>query len=544
VPFWIHYLGEQLTLLARPKTLGPVILAAVLSLLFMTAAPAATAAAGATISGTVSVPAGADVKNAFVAISGTNYSRQIGVSADGSYRFDELAAGSYTVRFDYQSWPSPDSIRPAPQWYKGGARFSQATSVTLAAGQSLAGISGTLDAGAFISGRLTLPSGVDAAKVRIVASETGNASYLHSATVYARADGSYVLNGLPPGRYQLSFSSQDRAGGGIVSSYYGGATEAAATVLDVPHLGGINNVDQTLTAAGAVGGTVTVPEGISPAGIFVSAYPQDGSTSVPSARTDAGGNFDIGHVKPGTYKLAFEASGLEPQWYGQTGSPDDSPVLTVDAGQAVGGLQQTIQLTASASPLVFADVPPGTQFEAEINWLAGQGISTGWVEPNGTKTYRPLWPVNRDAMAAFMYRLSGKPDFWPPPVSPFADLAPSELYFKEIIWLTARNVSTGWVDGNGTRTFRPSQPVNRDAMAAFMYRLAGRPAFDPPAVSPFADVTTDNVYYHEITWLAAQDISTGWKETDGTRTFRPYQAVNRDAMAAFMYRFASKFTPV
>jgi hypothetical protein len=118
------------------------------------------------------------------------------------------------------------------------------------------------------------------------------------------------------------------------------------------------------------------------------------------------------------------------------------------------------------------------------------------------------------------------------------------MFFKEIIWLTARNVSTGWVDGNGTRTFGPSRPVNRDAMAAFMYRLAGRPAFDPPAASPFTDVAKDNVYYHEITWLAAQDISTGWKEADGTRSFRPYQAVNRDAMAAFMYRFASKFTPV
>jgi serine protease len=81
-------------------------------------------------------------------------------------------------------------------------------------------------------------------------------------------------------------------------------------------------------------------------------------------------------------------------------------------------------------------------------------------------------------------------------------------------------------------------------MAAFMYRLAGKPAFNPPAVSPFADVTKDNIYYHEITWLAAQDISTGWSEAGGTKTFRPLQEVNRDAMAAFMYRFASKFSAV
>jgi hypothetical protein len=530
-------------MLERPKTLGPVILAVILSLLFMTSVPA-TAAGGATISGTVSVPQGTDIKNAYVAILGTNYSRQVGVSADGSYRIDELAAGTYKVRFDYQSWPSADTPRPAPQWFKGGATFSQATPITVAAGQSLSGISATLDAGAFISGKLTVPSGVDASKVRIVASETGNASYLHSATVYARAGGSYAFSGLPPGRYQLYFSSQDRAGGGIVSAYHGGSTEADAKVLDVPHLGGINNVDQVLTAAGAITGTVTVPEGISPAGVHVTAYPQDGSTRVPSARVGADGKFDIGYVTPGTYKLLFEAAGLEPQWYGQTESADDSPLLTVAAGQTVSGLQETIQLTAPASPLVFADVPPGTQFETEINWMAGQGISTGWIDGNGTKTYRPLTPVNRDAMAAFMHRLAGKPDFSPPPVSPFADLAPGDMFYKEIVWLSARYISTGWDEGNGIKTFRPSQPVNRDAMAAFMYRLAGKPAFNPPAVSPFADVTKDNIYYHEITWLAAQDISTGWSEAGGTKTFRPLQEVNRDAMAAFMYRFASKFSAV
>jgi hypothetical protein len=32
-------------------------------------------------------------------------------------------------------------------------------------------------------------------------------------------------------------------------------------------------------------------------------------------------------------------------------------------------------------------------------------ISSGWDEGNGKASYRPLNSVNRDAMAAFMYRL-------------------------------------------------------------------------------------------------------------------------------------------
>ena len=209
------------------------------------------------------------------------------------------------------------------------------------------------------------------------------------------------------------------------------------------------------------------------------------------------------------------------------------------AAGALGG-SSAAALRAAASTSSFADISAGAPFAAEIYWLADKGISTGWPEPDGTRTYRPLAPVNRDAMAAFMHRLEGAPDFSPPLVSPLVDVAPVDMFFKEIIWITASNISTGWDEGNGTTSYRPGQAVNRDAMAAFMYRLAERPAFTPPTMSPFADVPTDSLFYHEITWLAAQGISTGWAEADGSRTFRPLQPVNRDAMAAFMYRFISK----
>jgi hypothetical protein len=72
-----------------------------------------------------------------------------------------------------------------------------------------------------------------------------------------------------------------------------------------------------------------------------------------------------------------------------------------------------------------------------------------------------------------------------------------------------------------------------------MYRLAGKPDFTPPVTSPFTDVPAGTQFYKEITWLAAQEISTGWAEGNG-RTYRPLQPVNRDAMAAFMYRYNTK----
>jgi serine protease len=207
---------------------------------------------------------------------------------------------------------------------------------------------------------------------------------------------------------------------------------------------------------------------------------------------------------------------------------------------AAAGWSWTFQTTSAAyePPAVspFADVSTGQQFYKEMAWLAEQKISTGWDEGNGVRTYRPLQAINRDAMAAFLYRMAGSPAYTAPAVSPFADVSTGQQFYKEMAWLAEQKISTGWDEGNGVRTYRPLQAINRDAMAAFLYRMAGSPAYTAAAASPFADVSTGQQFYKEMAWLAEQKISTGWDEGNGVRTYRPLQAINRDAMAAFLYR--------
>ncbi|WP_246036502.1 S-layer homology domain-containing protein [Sinomonas susongensis] len=175
----------------------------------------------------------------------------------------------------------------------------------------------------------------------------------------------------------------------------------------------------------------------------------------------------------------------------------------------------------------FTDVLTVDQFASDMCWMASAAISTGY--PDGT--YRATAPVTRDAMAAFLYRLKHSPAFTPPGTSPFTDISPSTQFYKEITWLASTGITTGYPDG----TYRPLASVNRDAMAAFLYRAAGSPAFTPPATSPFTDITPSTQFYKEITWLASTGISTGYP--DGT--FRPGAAVTRDAMAAFMHRYST-----
>ena len=196
---------------------------------------------------------------------------------------------------------------------------------------------------------------------------------------------------------------------------------------------------------------------------------------------------------------------------------------------ATGERAQVLRVSMASEDLAesahFKDVPADYPFVNDINWLAQRRITTGY--PDGT--FRPNGSVERGAMAAFFYRMAGSPQFTAPSAPSFKDVPRDHPFYKEIEWMRARGITTGWSDG----TFRPNDAVNRDAMAAFFYRFAGSPAYSAPAVSPFTDVSAGSQFYREIAWLADQRITTGW--ADGS--FRPVQPIERGAMAAFLHRY-------
>lgn len=188
----------------------------------------------------------------------------------------------------------------------------------------------------------------------------------------------------------------------------------------------------------------------------------------------------------------------------------------------------------------FNDLTDKHMFVEEMNWMWYNGISTGWMEKTGERNYRPFESVKRDAMAAFMYRLAGSPEFTPPKKSPFSDVSTNNQFYKEIAWLDSTGISTGWQMSNGKREFRPLAPINRDAMAAFMYRMSGSPDVTIPRTTPFSDVSKTNMFYKEIVWMNESGISTGW-EVGNKNEYRPIRPIARDAMAAFMKRWHTQF---
>jgi hypothetical protein len=59
---------------------------------------------------------------------------------------------------------------------------------------------------------------------------------------------------------------------------------------------------------------------------------------------------------------------------------------------------------------------------------------------------------------------------------------------------------------------------------------------DPKPTVTFTDVKKGQKFYTEIAWMAAEGISTGVKQANGTYQYQPKNNVTREAMAAFLYR--------
>ncbi len=168
----------------------------------------------------------------------------------------------------------------------------------------------------------------------------------------------------------------------------------------------------------------------------------------------------------------------------------------------------------------FQDVGVAHAFCAEIARGAEAGILRGWDDG----TFRPNAQVTRQAAVAFLYERADAPIGAPDPG--FVDVPASHPFHAAIAWAAEQGVTTGFGDG----TFRPREPVTRQAAVAFLHRAET----EPPASSetPFIDVPHDHPFLESIAWAAEQGVTTGF----GDGTFRPQGPVTRQAMAAFLDR--------
>lgn len=109
----------------------------------------------------------------------------------------------------------------------------------------------------------------------------------------------------------------------------------------------------------------------------------------------------------------------------------------------------------------------------------------------------------------------------------FSDVPPTHPFVTPIAWMVDQGITSGYADG----TFRGGSSITRQAMASFLWRSAGSPA-GPFADPGFSDVGPSNPFHTAISWLVANEITTGYADS----TFRPAIYVTRQAVGAFLYR--------
>jgi uncharacterized repeat protein (TIGR02543 family) len=185
-----------------------------------------------------------------------------------------------------------------------------------------------------------------------------------------------------------------------------------------------------------------------------------------------------------------------------------------------------------------------------VRWMYRHAITSG--SPAGSSTYKPSDVVNRGAMAQFMRKLVGSVGTDKTPVNP-KDISRLNADRKDDIrWLATEQIT---VLSSGK--YNPQNPVNRGAMAEFMYKLAGSPGaldksvtskkhhVDPATVTAEAakfkndkeltklKSSNPNRYY-AVLWLARNKVTLG-SNAAGT-LYSPQNPVNRGAMAQFMQK--------
>lgn len=73
----------------------------------------------------------------------------------------------------------------------------------------------------------------------------------------------------------------------------------------------------------------------------------------------------------------------------------------------------------------------------------------------------------------------------------FSDVPDGNPFHDDIAWMNDNNIANGFGDG----TYRPGAPVSRQAMAAFMHRLAGEYSVQTSVLNP----GSANNFEHEAT---------------------------------------------
>jgi hypothetical protein len=308
--------------------------------------------------GSTAVPAGAGaviIKHGDCATANSCTSAQITTTTDanGNFSFTGVPNGYYSLQYTYALGKQFQTVNS----------FNQEIVSDTAA--SFPGQDAILPPAATISGTVSLESAgtlAGAGAVTVEAWPQSNQGSFPASTAATNADGTYTLDGLPAGNYDLRFAS---AGSADYATAWWTASqdathpyanvESEAADLRVGH-SAVAGVNLTLPRAASVQGAVTRSNGaVLSSADFIYIHRLDVSGNVldttVTAQTDATGTYAITRMIPGRYSLQFvttnDWTGLIDSYAGSTmADPGKTDTLDLPAGRVIVG-ENAVQFTNS-----------------------------------------------------------------------------------------------------------------------------------------------------------------------------------------------------
>ncbi|MSP11871.1 MAG: hypothetical protein EXR62_02820 [Chloroflexi bacterium] len=339
------------------------------------------------------------------------HARTFGILSDavGRYVYHGLPAGQYLV------YSQPDSRGYVGTYYQNTISRTQATILTLSAGQVISPVNFSLFQGGSISGRITDGvTGAPVAQLGIILQPLAGLVLIEGRT---GADGRFQLSGVSPGQYRLYVPSDQRMYQG---RYYGNGSDPA--ILTVTAGGSLENINVPLSAGGALSGRVVLQESGAPVpNQVVDLLPVDGGRRI-GAQTDNNGNYRILGVAPGRYRAFAPPDGRNyiPQFFDGTPEGGSASIIQIPSYVEIQHINFSLSRGGAVSGLVLDAVsgqPISNVVVAVLDPASGQQQGAGQTDENGV--------YHAYGVPQGMYQVAVLPDvrnyilqYWPHSVTP------------------------------------------------------------------------------------------------------------------------------
>jgi hypothetical protein len=294
---------------------------------------------------------------------------------DGTYAFDDMVPGHYTVFID----PTCDGNAVSPYavgYYQGQPDPGTATGVAVLAGETVTGVNAQLTAQSSISG--VVNDGQGNAGAVCVDAFSANGHFLNEAITGPL--GQYTVDNLPVDNYVLVFVPNCLFGSDDAVQFNNNApsfTVASQAPVQLTTPGQDATANEVLAAGATVNGHVTAGDATDQSGVCVYAYATSDTLAVSVGFTSSDGSYSVSNLPAGDFRLV-----LDPTCGGSQPSSFLSATLgsvSVPSGQPMTVSSVVLAQSVPSPSITTPSLPPGSASSSYFAALMATGGTDGLV---------------------------------------------------------------------------------------------------------------------------------------------------------------------